>query len=198
MPLILGLFYWKWLQGNLRLLVWLVILSAVADAISLLLVNNGINTWPVLNSFQIAQFILLFLAFNFQKKASPLRIFFYSCIGFALFNYLFLQTPKTFNTFTAYVCGILMIVSALSFLYQLMIAMPVERVNRLPLFWLSFGVLVYYGGTLFLFLFNNYLVAHLPNSYLSIWILHNTLNITKNAFLFVALWTNYKSRTYQS
>ncbi len=197
-PLLFGLFRWKWLHGNLKLILWLEILSVVADAISLLLVNNGINTWPIINLFLIIQFTLLFLAFKFQRKAFVLRMFFLCCFIFALFNYLFLQTPKTFNTFTFYACAILMIISALSFLYRLMIEMPEEGVHRLAMFWLAFGVLVYYGGTLFLFLFNNYLAAHLPKSYSTIWILHNVLNITKNVFLFMAIWMNYKSRAYQS
>lgn len=73
--------------------------------------------------------------------------------------------------------------------------MPSERVYKLPLFWIAFGVLVYYGGTLFLFLFNNYLIERLPQSHQTIWILHNLLNVTKNVFLVAALWTQYTNRT---
>ena len=88
-----------------------------------------------------------------------------------------------------------MIITVLTFLYNLMQDMPVERVQTLPLFWLSFAILIYYGGTLFLFLFNNFLITHLPKSHQTIWTLHNLINITKNVFLFLTVWMNYRHKT---
>lgn len=194
-PLIPGLILWKWQQGNLKLILWLVISSVISDLLSLWLMNRRINTWPVINLFLLVQFSFLFQILGDQRKIILLRILFFACIGFGLYNFLFLQTPKALNSYTSYAAAILMIISALSFLYQLMNEIPVEKIQTLPLFWLAFGVLVYYGGNLFLFLFNNYLIAHLPKSHQTIWVLHNLLNITKNVFFFVTLWINYKSRT---
>ena len=159
--------------------------------------NYHINTWQVINLFFIVQPALFFLAINVPRKNAFLKILFYVSLLLAILNYAFLQSPKTFNSYTSYVGGILIIILVLRFLYELLAKMPVEKVQTLPLFWIAFGALIYYGGTLFLFLFNNYLLAHLLQDHQWIWVLHNLLNITKNVFLFMALWVNYNNnRTY--
>jgi hypothetical protein len=190
-----GIIFWNKLHGNIRLIFCVVIASILADAISLLLINQGINSWPVINLFFLVQFSLFSLVLRDGKKITFIEILSIGCVSFGVIDFLFLQTPVIFNSYTSYICGILMILLALRFLYNLMDRMPVERIQALPLFWVAFSALIYFGGTLFLFLFNNYLIAHLPKSHQGIWILHNLLNITKNIFLFVALWVNYKSKT---
>lgn len=194
-PLSMGLYQWKNQSSYLKLVTLIPLISAITDGLSLLLLSNGFNTWPLLNVFYCVQFSLLFFAIGSERKIYFLRALFFGCIGFALINFLFIQSPRTFNSYTSYAGGIIMILSSLNYLYWLLNEMPAERVYRLPLFWVAFGVLVYFGGTLFLFLFNNYVIAHLPQSYRPIWTLHNLLNITKNIFLFAAIWTHYKSRT---
>jgi hypothetical protein len=198
MPLVSGLLQLKHLDKYLRLIIWLAAASLVSDGVSFILINQGVNTWPIVNVFLIVQFSAMFTLLSHERKSVVLNIVFFACLAFALFDYAFLQTPRTFNSFTSYVAGMVIIVSALTYLYHLLIAMPVEKVQTLPLFWITFGALIYYGGTLFLFLFNNYLIAHLPERHQTIWILHNVLNITKNAFLFTAIWRGYKDKTYQS
>lgn len=196
--LLFGIFQWKWLGDNLKLLFWVIVASVSADAISLILINQGITTWPVINLFFFIQFWLLFKILNEPGKVEALRFLFLACIAFSLMDFLFIQGPQTFNSYATYASGILIIILALRFLYQLLTEMPVAKVQTLPLFWLAFGVLLYYGGNLFLFLFNNYLIAHLPKHHESIWQLHNILNISKNVFFFVTLWINYKSKTSPS
>ena len=179
----------------MRLLCLLAVLSAAADLLSLLLVLRGISSWPVINLFFIGQFILFFRVLAWDLGSTLLRVCFIGCLIFCAVDFLFLQKPQTLNSYTSYATGIVMIASAISFLYQLMAKLPVERVQTLPLFWVAFCVLVYYGGTMFLFLFNNYIMVHLPQSFTNYWTLHNLLNITKNGLLFVTLWINYKSRS---
>jgi hypothetical protein len=195
-PILAGLPQWNRLQGNLKLVLLVPIISGLADVTSLVLMNFSINTWPVINLFFIAQPVLFFLIINSERKSIFLNTLIFLSLILALLNYALYQSPKTFNSYTSYLWGILIIISAVNFLYQLLAKMPVEKVQMLPLFWVAFGVLIYYGGTLFLFLFNNYLIANLPEDHQLIWILHNLLNITKNGFLFIALWMNYKSKTY--
>ena len=195
--LLIGFLQWKWLQGSVKLIFWVVVASVTADVVSLLLMNNRINTWPVINLFFLIQFGLLFQILGANGNTSFIQIILWGCIAFGLFDLFFFEGPKTFNSYSSYATGILMIISALTYLYKLLSEMPVEKVHTLPLFWLAFGVLVYYGGNLFLFLFNNYLITHLPQNHQSIWELHNVLNISKNVFFFVTLWINYRSRTSQ-
>jgi hypothetical protein len=88
-----------------------------------------------------------------------------------------------------------MLVLALTYLYRLFRELPVERVQDMPMLWIAFAVLIYFGGTLFLFLFNNYLIDNEPGTHRAIWVLHNMLNVSKNVFLSIALWKHYKQST---
>jgi drug/metabolite transporter (DMT)-like permease len=197
-PLIGGLQLWKSLNWPLKLLFWLALTSGISDCISVILASNKIHTLPIANAFLIVQFVLLFVSLEANRKLNAKWFLFILCVLFGVINYFFLQTPDNFNTYSAYLFAIFMLVSVMESLTMLMKNMPVEKIQTLPIFWLSFGVLVYYAGTLFLFLFNNYLIVHLPRIHQNIWVIHNLLNISKNFFLFMALWVNYKSKTSPS
>ncbi len=191
----IGIFLRNKLDGRLKLVFYLALASVLSDVSSLILMNSGFGNWPIGNGFLIVQFIMFSLILKKDNELTFFSFSFFACLIFAIINFLFLQGPKSFNSYSAYICGLMMIISALVYLYRLLNEMPVEQIQKLPLFWVAFGVLVYYGGTLFLFLFNNYLLKHLLASHQVIWVLHNVLNITKNAFLFIALWVNYKNKT---
>lgn len=198
LPLVTGIVLWRHLSNRTQLLFWLAFASIAADILSLILAFQKVNNWPVSNIFFIVQFSMLFLVIEYNKNAF-FNIVFVACgIVLGLTNYLLIQSPKTFNSYSAYSYAIVIMILCLKFLYELMKKMAVEKIQLLPLFWLSFGALIYYAGTLFLFLFNNYLILHMPTRLPNIWIMHNILNITKNFFLFMTLWVNYKSQTSQS
>lgn len=194
LPLLIGLAHRKRIPSYLKCIVWLALTSITSDALSLFLLNNGMGTWPVVNLFFIAQFTLLYCCFRSAVSNRYLDGIFWLFIAFAIVNYFFWEQPKTFNTSTAYVGGILLMLVALFYLQQLLRQNVTESVMNLPLLWISYGILTYYAGTLFLFLFNNYLVKHYPESHYYIWVLHNLLNITKNVFFSVALWKSYKAK----
>lgn len=192
-PLGMAVWQWKYLNGRLKLVFWLAAVSATSEAIAAVLRQLSINNWPLGNLFLIAQSMFFFLILR-TDRPKFLTPFFYIAVLFSVINFAFLQTPFTLNSYSVYASGLLIIMTSLFYLYQLMVEMPVERIQGLPLFWVAFGALIYYGGTLFLFLFNNYLMTHAPDIHGNTWIFHNVLNITKNIFLFLALWVNYKNR----
>lgn len=194
LPLLIGLFHRKRIPSYLKWIVWLCAASIAADALSLLLLSHGRSTWFIVNLFFIAQFFLLYACFRSSIANRYLDGSFALFVAFALLNYFFWEQPNTFNTSTAYVGGIFLMLVALLYLQKLLKKNVTESVMNLPLLWISYGILTYYAGTLFLFLFNNYLVKYYPESHYYIWMLHNLLNITKNVFFSVALWKSYKAK----
>lgn len=173
----------------------LLLLSGLSDGISLLIVYKGLNSWPVVNLFFLAQFVVLYFVFSGEYKSSFNKVAFCIFFIYAVINYFFLQTPGYFNSNTSYAGALIMLLLALFYLFRLFRELPVERVQDLPMLWISFAVLIYFGGTLFLFLFNNYLIANEPGTHRVIWILHNMLNVAKNVFLSIALWKHYRQST---
>jgi len=168
------------------------IASISADIISIILTQYKINNWPIANVFLFFQFIVFFNLIRGEKKYT---LAFFICIFFSILDFLVIHSPLTFNSYSTYSSGLFLVILAIRYLLSALRDLKVEKVQSLPLFWLSFGILTYYGGTIFLFLFNNYLIKNMPKSYGSIWILHNMLNSLKYLFLLLTLWTNSRSRT---
>jgi len=187
-PSVLGIFIFRKLPSEIKSLLVLLSASISCDVISLILINNHLNSWPVVNIFIIIQFVLFFYLFDVQHRSVLLLWLFFGCILFGIANFLFVQGPFTFNSFSSYTFGILIIAKTLTYLHRTMLEMPVERIENLPHFWLAFGVLTYYGGNFFLFLFNNFMTTTFKEGNLIIWSFHNSLNVLKNCFIFIALW----------
>jgi len=164
----------------------------LSDGLLWYFLDKGINNWPIGNIYIILQFILLYNIFVSKDKNWIIRILLICFLSFAIINFVFLQTPTTFNSRTSYIGALFVIILALWYLYGLFREMPIANILNMPMLWVSFGVLFYFAGTLFLFLFNNYLILNQPQNHQLIWVLHNVLNIIKNLLFAVALWKYYR------
>jgi hypothetical protein len=185
---------WQYLNSKLKLIFYLTVCSLLSDGLSLLIISQGGKmNLPIGNLFLLIQVALL-AAVLVDSRDRVLKIVIAVCVAFGVINYFFIQSPFTYNSYAHYSGSILLIILASRFLYLLMEERPVEYVQTLPLFWVSFGTLFYFGGNLFFFLFNNYIHENLPQIHKSIFNLHNLLNATKNIFLFIAVWVNYRNR----
>lgn len=192
--MLIGLFQSRILSHDLRLVILTLSLSLLADLLLLILWNLSINNWWIANIFLLIQIFLLYKYFSATYPNKVFRITAYLFLLFALINFIFIQGPFSFNSFSDYAGAIILLLYSLYSLYRLLKDLPVENIYQLPLLWISFGVLVYYAGTLFLFLFNNYMLTYYLKTHPSVWILHNILNVIKNLLFAVALWQPYRQK----
>lgn len=173
-------------------LICLLCLSLLSDGLLWYFLIKGINNWPIGNLYVIAQFILLYNLFVNKDKSKISHVLLIIFLFFAIINFIFLQTPTTFNSRTSNIGALFINGMALSYLYRLFKEMPINNILDMPMLWVAFAVLFYFAGTLFLFLLNNYLIVNQPENHQLGWVLHNILNIIKNLFFAVALWKYYK------
>lgn len=116
---------------------------------------------------------------------------------FALFNILFWQ-KNDMNTFTLAARSFLALSYCMLYWYRLLVDLPVNQLQSLPMFWYNASTLIYTAGTLFLFLFYSYFVEVLHNDMLIYWTFHNILSIVQHLVIMVGLWQdlrNIKSRS---
>jgi len=193
-PLILAIIQWRKLPVELILIRWILIFSLVVDATSLILMNFRVNTHPLGNAYLLVQFTLLFWTYSFfqEKLKAFLKILFCGYVLFYLVNLIFFQSIFIFNTNSNVVASFILIFLALAYFYKLMHELPSIHVHELPMLWISFAILAYYSGTLFLFLASNYFFRSSNETARMMWILHNLLNITKNILFAIALWHSYR------
>jgi hypothetical protein len=179
---------------HLQIIIAAICLSLIADLSSLVLIRYSVSTWWIFNVYFILQCLLLYRFFFLTNPNKALEIIAYLFLLFALINFIFIQKPFIFNSYTNYTGAIILLIFSLHNLNCLLRDLPDEKIYRIPSLWISFGILVYYGGTLFLFLFNNFLLTYYLNDLRSIWILHNVLNVIKNLLFAVALWQPYRQK----
>jgi hypothetical protein len=173
-----------------------LLLSVITDLISILFIKYSVNanTYLILNIYLIGQFSLLVLVFRKQFRNKHLAdIILLIFILFCIINISFFQGPWVFNSVSNALASLILICFCIFYLYRLLNELPVVHIQSLPMLWISFAVLAYYGGNFFLFLVNNYLTYDESGTHKLMWILHNLLNITKNILFAIGLWQSYRN-----
>ena len=125
--------------------------------------DRQINHW-IYNIFYLIYFPALANVFshilsNVKVKLS-IQFFYVTFIVFVLLNSIFIQGVNTLQTLTFVFGSCFISFLAGSYFWQLLASDDTESILRDSFFWLSFGLILYFGGiTPFLGMFN-YLVAH--------------------------------------
>jgi len=113
-------------------------------------------------------------------------------IMFSILNLLFIQKGQI-NSYSNTLMAIVIIIYAVHYFYRIMIDLPTANIHQLPMFWFNSGFLVYNAGTLFLYVFTDYLVNVLNNNLLLYWGFHNILNIIMHVIVLIGLWIDLRN-----
>jgi hypothetical protein len=109
------------------------------------------NHW-VYNIYHYFYFMLMGFVYYHQLKGDLMRaaiqMFRIAFTVFFLFNSFFWQGIGTYQTFTVVVGGSFMIILAAAYFWELLVSPENERITKDPFFWFSFGLIVFYGGTI--------------------------------------------------
>ncbi|HEY5746787.1 MAG TPA: hypothetical protein VIU12_11965 [Chryseolinea sp.] len=114
---------------------------------------------------------------QFQKRYTKrflTLVIFFTIIWFV--NILFIQ-KMYFNSFSAAFVNFVMMAYTVTYFYRLLIDLPAQHLQQVPLFWVSTGFLVQGAGAFFLYLFTDYLTKFFFNDVLIYWTIHNLMNI---------------------
>jgi hypothetical protein len=118
------------------------------------------NQW-MYNLFHF--FFIFFLANIFfyvlenERIKLSIQIFYGVFIVFVLLNSLFIQGLTNVQSLTYVVGGVFIIYLSGAYFWQLFVSAGNEKITYDPFFWLSFGLIVYFGGTVPFFGMLNYL-----------------------------------------
>jgi hypothetical protein len=153
------------------------------------LVNIPQNMYLLVQMFTLS---LLFAAALGKKYRNLLLGVGFLYAVFWFINFLFIQKDE-FNTYTKAFGSIIFIFYCLLYYYRLLIDLPVQELQRVPMFWYITSNLVYNAGTLFLLLFTTYLVEVLNNDLLIYWSFHNILDIIQDLLIMLGLWQDLRN-----
>lgn len=191
LPVLLGFIRFRYWNSVQRWIAGLVLASLLGEVLVRGMAHLFGNNLILLHGFTLVQFVLLI--FIFEKGLKPLlpQLFFRGLILFFLIftltDLLFLNGLQQFNSFSRPLASFIIIFFALSFFYKTLTELKIKHLEQSPLFWISIGCLLYFSGSLFIFIFTNY-VRNSNEVLLTLWGIHALFNILLNSSYTIALW----------
>ncbi len=191
-PLVAGILRWTKLRLEQRYIMYLVLFSITVELLALLLGRYlHLPNLFLLHLFTIGQFGLLWLVFR-MRLAPPLsQRYMWTILGIfgvaALASAVWLDGLFQFNAHARSIGAVLIVLLCLTYYYQRLTKLDLENLETDPLFWISTGSLVYFSGSLVMFIVSNYVAADQGMS-LTMWAIHAILNTFNYLFLTIALW----------
>jgi len=194
LPFIVGLVCIRHL-GPLQKLLWLLVCcSIITELLAFLIIKyqDTPNNLPVYNLYVIFSFAFINRIYAkglnnkiFTPLFNWLLVFFG---GFTLVNLIFLQPITTYNTNLIILSYTFYIAMCIIYFYRDLKESSLNQPKK-PIFWLSTGMLIYYSGSLMLFVFINQIIASSKEVIEMCWTLNAILFVLLNIFYALALWT---------
>ena len=153
------------------------------------LVNIPQNLYLLIHMFTLSLLFATALGKKYRNLLLGVGLIY---AAFWAINFIFIQKDDN-NTYTKAFGSIIFIFYCLLYYYRLLIDLPVQELQRVPMFWYITANLVYNAGTLFLLLFTPYLVEVLHNDLLIYWSFHNILDIIQDLLIMLALWQDLRN-----
>ncbi len=194
LPLVIIILRKNYLTKELKILFLYVIASILFEFFSILwaMILHRPNHF-ILNTFALAEGVLISLVFReiFLEKNLKRFALFLTSIYTLVSVYLFMM-PNGFFNFNSTVNTIsclLIITWVLLYFYQLLQTLQAIKLYTLPLFWISVGCLLYFSGTLFVFLYSETILFQKePILYYQLWSIYYVLLFVFRVLLAVGLW----------
>ncbi len=177
------------------LIFFTFIFQIIAFSIGLSGTNNmwlfHLHTWV---ETTLLSFIFIEILTSWRKRMTQILII--SFFIFSIINIAQLESLLEFNSNQRYIAGVGIIIWILMFYFQLFQEAKIERLEHSPYFILNSSLLIYFTGTLFLFIFGKYVITeHNPEQVTDYWHLHSTFNILLNIGYTFTLWMGVKKST---
>ncbi|RYU96808.1 hypothetical protein [Emticicia agri] len=191
----------KYLSTELRILAAYVVVTLIrnifgvtSDILYFIEPGRNFHTLFYYNWHSIIGFyIIAFLYFSLiHHKYWKIFIIVAACI-FTFFSILEIPSGSItdirtafFNNYTYTASSLLVLVIVLAYFYQLLQDLKVENITKFPYFWVSVGLLFYFGGNLFVNLF--LIKAAKTTTQMSWGIINSALSILFHLTIFLAFW----------
>ncbi len=175
LPLIIGLHLYRRLNIEMKILTILFTFILIVEILGFYLSFIGINYIWLIHLYTLLEYSLLMLIFSYWQKNNVLKRNLRLSIPFFTFIWIgakvFMENLNQWDNYTASLeCVLLVGVSAYT-LFELSKDNTIT-IYKVPRFWVSGAVLIYFAG--------NLMVFSLINIIIITWPIHSALNIISN------------------
>ncbi len=198
LPIAGSLINFKSLDNKLRLFSIYLFITFLKESVCAYLAISGLQNLHLYNIFSIIEYLVYFYLYYSVFQGARLKniVLAFSVITITVYllDILVINGLYNFNTLTTTVGGFTIAVTTLLYFYQLIKGIEHSNLTKVPMFWISTGILFYSVGTIILFnYFQKYI--HLPPSLrTSIWTINSVLNILQNILFTIGILCKQKNR----
>lgn len=194
LPLILLFKFGNKLENKIKkTLILLLSLAIIADLTSLFLAFNSINNYPVIHFYTVAIALTVFYYYHLiiDKKwmSYILLVLTFFVIGVSLYEIFFNEGIFNPNNLNYSVVGFIFIFLSLSFFVIRLETIKTRNEIFDYLFWINCAILLYFGSTFILNLFENYIRYDNPQIFVFTWVIQLFATILFNLLIAKGIWT---------
>ena len=174
------------------------------DVINLIVLPNlNINTLLGYHLFTAIEFTFYLLIFREILSGNFIRQLISWMIPlvwvFKLIDITYITGTDQFDNVAITIQALTCIILCICFFHQTLQQLRIGRLECYPPFWICAGILVYFSGSLFIFLFSTYIVNQGNSFYFLHWSLHTFFSLLKYVAFSIGLWwTSPTLKTYPS
>lgn len=147
------------LSAGGKLLLAAIILGALTEIGMTIAARVWHNNMPILHVYTVLDFCLLLSVYHYEKMSLISKKVYVtlliSFIALAIGNAIFYQGIMEGNSLVRSIEGIILIILALYYFFDLLKQLDTHHPERTFLFWVSVAVLVNFGGNLLIFIYFN-------------------------------------------
>lgn len=177
LPLATAIYKYRHLHAPVKVFALYLLLNGLCNFVADALAGRDINNLPLLHVYTPVEFALLLLYYRGIMGNVGIARYTYIIValftGFCIINSLLLQSIYRYNSYAKPLSGIIIMVYAL---YYFKLSLDSETgvvESQKPYLWLNAGLLLYFGGSFFLFAYANLIPEQFMNTLM--WNIHATL-----------------------
>lgn len=181
-PLVVGAIFYFRMALFTQWLFGFVVFTFLGEVASRVLFELGINNMYLFHVYSFGEVFFICMIYrslsNTERQRNIILIGFLIFQSISILNLVFFENIEHFNSVQRYV-EMMIVYSLLSNFIVRAVNDPTRRpFEQDPAILLTLGLMIYFLGTLFLFIYGNEVLSGSNNNY---WILHGIFNIFLNA-----------------
>lgn len=189
----------KYLSPELRILTAYVVITLIKNFFGVtsdILYFAGLKNFHTLFYYNwhsvLSLYIIAFFYFRLLHNKYWKLFIILACCVFTVFSVLEVPSGSltdintgTFNKYTYTASSLIVLIIVLAYFYQLLQDLKVENITKFPYFWVSVGLLFYFGGSLFV---NLFLVKAAKTTIQITWCINSAFSILFHFTISLAFW----------
>jgi hypothetical protein len=189
-PCVIGLFTKKYFKPGEIALLYLVAISLCTEIVDTLLIKYHLDNFYIYDIYTVFEFALIswfyVKVFPLSRLTNLIYVMVFIFFGVAVFEFLNKPTIKEDIATTAE--SIFVILFTIFGFYSLLQNPVQSRVIAIPLFWFNSAFLIYFAGSLFLFIFSAYIQRHYHSLSRELYAIHSVMNILFYILISTGFW----------